>query len=377
MATIPDHQNNIRSNEDGEEAEFTKALQMARSIFFPMVLKAAIDLDLLDIIAKASPPGAAGCKLSPTEIASHLTTTNPDAASIVDRILRFLASYSIITYDLATSKDGHVQKLYGLAPIAKYFLNDDDGISPIPHLVFVTDRYVHESWYHLKQATLEAGTIPFVKAHGMHLFELAAKNDELSSKLNNAMSNLTAGVMKKILGLYKGFEGISQVVDVGGGLGTNLKLIISKYPHIKAINFDLPQVIKDATPFPGVDHVEGDMFVEVPQGDIIFLKCVLHNWDDNRCLKLLKNCYNALPEFGKVVVVESILPEEPTTDSGSQATLAVDIIGFNLLPGAKERTEEEYKALASKAGFTTFKLVCCAYNYWLMEFHKNAHEDSS
>ncbi|XVE62632.1 hypothetical protein DITRI_Ditri06bG0134300 [Diplodiscus trichospermus] len=377
MATIPDHQNNIRSNEDGEEVEFIKALQIARSIFFPMVLKAAIDLDLLEIIAKASPPGTAGCKLSPTEIASHLSTTNPDAASIVDRILRFLASYSILTYDLATSKDGHVQKLYGLAPIAKYFLHENDGMSFIPHLAFVTDRYIHESWYHLKEATLEGGAIPFVKAHGMHFFELAAKNDELSSKLNNTMSKATAVVMKKILLLYKGFEGINQVVDVGGGLGTNLKLIISKYPHIKGINFDLPQVIKDAPPFPGVDHVEGDMFVEVPQGDVIFLKSTLHDWDDNRCLKLLKNCYNALPESGKVVVVELILPESPTTDIGSQATLTTDIFIFNLLPGAKERTEEEYKALATKAGFTTFKLVCCVYNFWVMEFHKNANENST
>ncbi|XVE62539.1 hypothetical protein DITRI_Ditri06bG0125700 [Diplodiscus trichospermus] len=339
MATTPNHQNNVRSNEDGE-VEFTKALQMARSIFFPMVLKAAIDLDLLEIIAKASLQGA-GCKLSPTEIASHLSTTNPDAASIVDRILRFLASYSVLTYDLATSKDGHVQKLYGLAPIAKYFLHDDDGISLIPHLAFVTDRYLHESWYHLKEATLEAGAVPFVKAHGMHLFELAAKNNELNSIFNNAMSNYTVVVMKKILEKYKGFEGINKVVDVGGGLGTNIKLIISKYPHIKGINFDLPQAIKDAPPFPGVDHVGGDMFVEVPQGDFIFLKWILHDWDDNRCLKLLKNCYNALPESGKVVVVELILPEPPTTDIVSQTTLITDLLVFNLLPGAKERTEGE------------------------------------
>ncbi|XVE62538.1 hypothetical protein DITRI_Ditri06bG0125600 [Diplodiscus trichospermus] len=310
MAQIPNHQNNIRSNEDGEdgeELEFSKARHVAMSIFFPMVLKAAIDLDLLEIIVKASPPGS-GCKLSPTEIASRPPTMNPDAASIVDRILRVLASYSLLTYDLVTSKNEHVQKLYGLAPVAKYFLHNDEGISLISLLAIATNKFLHESWYHLKEATLEAGAMPFVKAHGMHFFELAAKNDELSGKFNNTMSNPTV------------------------------------VPHIKGINFDLPHVIKDAPPLPGVDHVGGDMFVEVPQGDVIFPKWILHDWDDNRCLTLLKNCYNALPD---------------------------------LLPGAKERTEEDYKAMASKAGFTTFKLVFCAYNYWVMELHKNAHEDPS
>ncbi|XVE62540.1 hypothetical protein DITRI_Ditri06bG0125800 [Diplodiscus trichospermus] len=375
MAPILDNQNNIRSSED-EEVEFSQARHIVLSVFFPMILKAAIDLDLLEIIAKASPPGV-GCKLSATEIASRLPTWNPGAASIVDRILRILASHSILTYDLATSKDGHVQALYGLAPIAKYFLHYDDGISLIPQLATLTGKYFHESWYHLKEATLEGGAVPFVKAHGMHLFELAAKNDELSDMFNNTMSNLTAIVMKKLLGIYKGFEGITQLVDVGGGLGTNLKLIISKHPHIKGINFDLPQVIKDAPPFPGVDHVEGDMFVEVPKGDAIFLKWILHDWDDNLCMKLLQNCYNALPGSGKVVVVELILPESPMTDIVSQDTLISDIGVFNLIPGAKERTKEEFKALATKAGFTTFKIVCCAYSYWVMEFHKNALENSS
>ncbi|XWS58548.1 hypothetical protein CRYUN_Cryun08bG0043500 [Craigia yunnanensis] len=373
MNSVLDHQNDITSNE--EEEEWYQAMQVATSTVLPMVLKAAIDLDLLEIIAKAS-SDSTGCKLSPTEIASRLPTTNPDAPSIIDRILRVLASHSVLTCDLVTGKDGHVQRLFGLAPIAKYFLHNDDGISLISSLAISTDRYYLEPWYHLKEATLEGGSVPFVKAHGMDLFELAAKNEDKNGKFNDAMGNLTAIVMNKILGIYKGFEGINQLVDVGGGLGTNLKLIVSQYPQLKGINFDVPHVIKDAPHFPGVDHVEGDMFIEVPQGEVIFMKWVLHDWDDDRCLKLLKNCYNALPEFGKVVVVESIMPESPMTDIVTKNTLIFDICLFNVVPGAKERTKEEYKALARKAGFTTFKLVCCAYSYWVMEFHKNVENSS-
>ena len=67
------------------------------------------------------------------------------------------------------------------------------------------------------------------------------------------MYNHTTIVVKKILEVYKGFEPtIKQLVDVGGGLGVNLNLITSTYPHIKGINFDLPHVIKHAPSYPGM-----------------------------------------------------------------------------------------------------------------------------
>ncbi|KAK8701727.1 hypothetical protein V6N13_020106 [Hibiscus sabdariffa] len=110
------------------------------------------------------------------------------------------------------------------------------------------------------------------KAFGKHLFELLATDDEMSKNFNRAMSVYTDLVMNKVLETYKGFEGVSQVVDVGGGVGTNLKLIVSNYPQIKGVNFDLPQVIKDAVPFPGVEHLSGYMFTKIPKAEVIFMK---------------------------------------------------------------------------------------------------------
>ncbi|OMO70438.1 O-methyltransferase, family 2 [Corchorus olitorius] len=136
-----------------------------------MVLKAAVDLDLLEIIAKATPEGR---KLSPIEIASHLPTKNSDAPSIIDRILRVLASHSVLKCDVATSEDGRAQRLYGLAPIGRYFLHNDNGISLFPGLSLATSKICLESWYYLKEATLE-GNIPFVKAHGMQFLSLVPK----------------------------------------------------------------------------------------------------------------------------------------------------------------------------------------------------------
>ncbi|OMO70453.1 O-methyltransferase, family 2 [Corchorus olitorius] len=302
---------NITSNLEEEEKCYFQAMKVATSTVLPMVLKAAVDLDLLEIIAKATPEGR---KLSPIEIASHLPAKNSDAPSIIDRILRVLASHSLLTCDVVTDEDGCAQRLYGLSPIGRYFLHNDNGISLIPSLLLSSHKTFIEPWYYLKEATLEGGT-PFIKAYGMHFFEFSAKNGEVNAQFNNTMSNLTVIVMNKILEKYKGFEGINLLVDVGGGLGTNLNLIVSKYPQIKGINFDLPHVVKDAPHYPGINHIGGDMFIEVPHGDVIFMKWILHDWDDDRCLKLLKNCYNALPESGKVIVIGPIVPESPSTDN--------------------------------------------------------------
>ncbi|KAL5572236.1 hypothetical protein UlMin_021834 [Ulmus minor] len=184
------------------------------------------------------------------------------------------------------------------------------------------------------------------------------------------MHDDTIIVMKKILEFYKGFEHLSQLVDVGGGLGVTLNLITSKYPHIKGINFDLPRVIQQAPSYPGVEHVGGDMFERVPSGDAIFMKWILHNWNDEKCLKLLKNCYNAIPSNGKVIVVDEVLPVKVDSSTATKRTFQIDMVMMTQLQGAKERNQQEILALATAAGFSDVKFDCCVYNFCVMEFLK-------
>lgn len=102
----------------------------------------------------------------------------------------------------------------------------------------------------MKDAVLE-GEVPFDKAHGMRAFPYLGTDPRLNNVFNKGMLNPTTIVMKKILETYKGFEGLNEVVDVGGGVGATLHMIISKYPHIKGINYDLPHVIAEADTFKG------------------------------------------------------------------------------------------------------------------------------
>lgn len=111
-----------------------------------------------------------------------------------------------------------------------------------------------ECRYHLKDAVLDGG-IPFNKAYGMTAFEYHGTDPRFNKVFNQGMSNHSTITMKKILETYKGFDGLKTVVDVGGGTGATLNMIVSKYPSIKGINFDLPHVIEDAPSYPGIIYI--------------------------------------------------------------------------------------------------------------------------
>ncbi|KAJ8465890.1 hypothetical protein OPV22_028442 [Ensete ventricosum] len=147
-------------------------------------------------------------------------------------------------------------------------------------------------------------------------------------------------------------------------------MITAKHPHIKGINFDLPHVVSDAKPLPGVQHVSGDMFEAVPRGDAIFLKWILHDWSDEHCAKLLKNCWKALPEKGKVIVMECILPVVPEPSIATQVIYPLDVCMSVYYVEGKERTEEEFRALAKDAGFSGFNAAHVFLGMSVMEFTK-------
>ncbi|KAI3678717.1 hypothetical protein L6452_38020 [Arctium lappa] len=357
-----------------EEEELLRVTQMVGAAVLPMVIKTAIELDLFEIMAKVTRGGGGGGgdgggRFTSSDIVSHLPTRNPETPIIIERILRYFVTKSILTCEVLTHENGEIQKLYGMAPICKYFVSNEEGVSFANFFLFQNDKVVMDSWYHLKDAVLEGG-IPFNKAHGENIFEYQAKNKRFGEIFNKAMYGNTAILMKMVLEKYDGFEGVKEVVDVGGGLGATLKIILSKYPKIKGINFDMPHVLKVAPPYPGVEHVGGDMFHSVPKGDVIFMKWILHDWGDEYCIKLLKNCRKALPEKGKVVVLESIVQEEQQSKSDVMSNIDGDMVMLAINPGGKERTAKEYEALATQSGFGSSKIVCGVSFYSIFEFYK-------
>ncbi|GFP93711.1 caffeic acid 3-o-methyltransferase 1 [Phtheirospermum japonicum] len=340
-------------------------MQLATAFMLPMALKSAIELNLLELIKKAGP----AAYVSPADLVAQIPTTNPAAQDMLDRILRLLVTHSVLNCRLQSLPDGGVERLYSLAPVCEFLTKNEDGASMAPLLLMLLDKVSMENWYHIKDAFLE-GEMPFNKAHGMSLFDYNGIDKRFSKLFYEAMANPSTIKIKKILETYDGFEGLKSMVDIGGGSGSILNMIISKYPSIKGINFDLPHIIEHAPCYSGVDHVGGDMFVSVPKANAIFMMWILNYWSDEYCLKLLKNCYEALPENGKVICVEFVLSDGPDNGLPAKNMANFDLIVLGLSLGGKERTENEFQALAKGAGFKEFHKVCCAYDYWVMEFCK-------
>lgn len=353
------------SNQDEDSVHF--AMQLGTCCVFPMVLKSVIELDVLDIIAQAGP----AAHLSPSEIASHLPTQNPDAPSMLDRMLRLLAAYSVIQCSHRTLPDGKVERLYGLTPVCKFLTKKKgEGLSLASQALMNMDEVFMQSWFHLDKTVLQGG-IPFNNRFGMPLFEYLGSDLRFSKIFHTAMSDLTSINVKKFVETYKGFDGLTSLVDVGGGIGTQLHMIVSKYPHIRGTNFDLPEVVENAPTYQGVQHVGGDMFESVPKGEAILIKGVCHNWNDEECVKLFKNCNEALPENGKLILAEYLLPEVVDSSAGTKIAVDMDMLMLTLVNNGKERTKEEFEALGKAAGFNDFQVVLCAYHTYIMELRKN------
>ncbi|XP_057426714.1 isoliquiritigenin 2'-O-methyltransferase-like [Lotus japonicus] len=355
------------SPEQTEDAACLSAMLACTNIVYPAVLNAAIELNLFEIIAKATPPGAF---MSPTEIASKIPTQHSDLPNRLERMLRLLASYSILTFSTRTTEHGSTERVYGLSQVGKYYAPDESQGYLASFVPFLYYPPLLQVWSNFNEAVVDEDIDVFKKLHGVTKYQYMEKDQKMNQIFNKAMVDICATEMKRMLAIYTGFEGISTLVDVGGGHGQNLKMITSKYPLIKGINFDLPQVIENAQLIPGIEHVGGDMFATVPHGDAIILKAVCHNWSDEKCVEFLSNCHKALSPKGKVIVVEFILPEEPKATEESQLVSSLDNIMF-ITAGGRERTEKQFENLCKLSGFSKFQVACRAFStLGVMEFYK-------
>ncbi|GJR24731.1 caffeic acid 3-O-methyltransferase-like protein [Tanacetum coccineum] len=320
------------------ENEFTYAMQLVTSTSLTMVLVTTIKLKVFDAIAEVGP----NAQLSAKDIASRLSIPNQDAPNMLDRMLRLLASHSVVTCSQVEHESRPV-RLYGLAPVAKYFITNKDGASLGGLMEMVQSKVFIDSWFKLKDSVIDGG-IAFENFHGTQLFKYMAldENTRFKEVFDNAMVSCTKIVMNEILECYRGFDNIKCLVDVGGGLGGTL----------------------------GIEHVAGDMFQEVPKGDAIFMKWILHDWNDDDCTKLLKNCYKALPAHGKAIVLDGILPFLPDTSCSFKSTTQMDVLMMTQVCGGKERTYDEFLILAKSAGFAGIRKECLVCNFWVMEFYK-------
>ncbi|KAG0579947.1 hypothetical protein KC19_4G137000 [Ceratodon purpureus] len=350
------------------------AFQLVTMSALPGALAALARLNIFEALAKAGDDA----QLTAAELAERALPGKSINMSYLSRLLRMVSGKNILREVVTTTGDKNgapvaVERRYALEPIAR-FLVDDPERGSFVHLLltYQSPGAFLQTWEHLHESVLDDAIQPFARAHGMNAWEFGKHNPQFDKVFNKAMAGNSKIYMRAILDAYHGFEDVKVVVDVGGGFAAALSLITARYPHIKGINFDQPHVIDVCPELPGVEHVSGNMFESVPSGgDAIFMKYILHDWDDESCLKILKNCYQALPAHGKVIAVDNMLPEIIDFEGGDPMALQVDIhmLAFND-SGARERTERELVKLGLAAGFNKVKVVCKVDLLAVTEFHK-------
>ncbi|KAK6919018.1 Plant methyltransferase dimerization [Dillenia turbinata] len=313
-----------------------------------MAVKSAVELRIPDIIHSHN------STVTLSQIASEIESpTNQMDLNSLARIMRLLVRRKIFT---AQTPSNGGEMLYGLTNSSRCLLHGSKP-SLAPLLLLECHPWMLTPWHFLSQCVKEGG-LPFEKAHRCGLWDLASTNPEFNGVINDAMTGITKIMMEAVIeGYNDGFGRIGSMVDVGGGTGSAMARVAKNFPHIKCVNFDLPHVIATAPAHEGVHHIGGDMFDVIPKANAIFMKGVMHDWSDQDCVKILKNCREAIPEkIGKVIIVEVVL--RPDGDGPFDDTnLAVDLVLFAHTSGGKERTEEEWKKVLEEGGFPRYNII--------------------
>jgi hypothetical protein len=208
---------------------------------------------------------------------------------------------------------------------------------------------------------VKRGTSPFENVHKVPSYEYLRRHPELE-RLLSRLQRGTEGENTSIARAFK-FDRFRKVVDVGGSSGHLLAAILRRYPTVNGVLFDLPQVAARTRRDPvfrsprlrgRVEFAGGDFFKGVPAGaDAYLVRFVLHNWDDDECVKILRNCRRAMASGGSVLVLEHVLSDPGVTGDFTR----IGDIGMLALNGGQERSRRDYARLFARAGLALRRTV--------------------
>jgi SAM-dependent methyltransferase len=204
--------------------------------------------------------------------------------------------------------------------------------------------------------TVQTAQPSFERLYGASFFDYLAAHPDDAAIFNAAMSS-SPDHLTAIVGAYD-FSKFEQIVDVGGGHGLLLATILSANPHLRGVLYDLPGVVAGSSALKQepislrCEIIGGDFFKGVPAGaDAYILKGIIHDWNDEAALKILKNCRRAIRPDGRLLLAERVL-----TSSSDPATALMDMLMMVLTTG-RERTESEFRSLLQEAGFSMLQVI--------------------
>ncbi len=270
-------------------------------------------------------------------------------ADALGRLLRALIGKGIFRQ----RRDGR----YELNPLAAT-LRSDAPISMSCAAQFYGSREQRERWTLLVDSIRTGGTVvPALR--GAESFDYFAGQPELAGLFNRTMTSVSELTDGPVVAGYD-FSAYPTIVDVGGGHGPLLAAILAGAPASRGVLYDLPRVVADAPDLlrehkvaDRVHIADGSFFDSVPAGgDAYILKNILHDWPDEKAVRILRNVRTAAGPRAAVLLIEMVIPKHDRDFPGKWVDLEMLL---NL--GARERTADEYRALLNEAGLQMTRVV--------------------
>ena len=279
------------------------------------------------------------------DIASRVGA-DPDA---LYRLMRALASKGLLRHRRNDS--------FSLTKVGEALRSDVAG-SMRDMVLFIGHQARWEDWGSLLHS-VQTGEPAVLKLRGMPYWDYLETDPDLAQVFNNAMT-ATSGMTNEIALSAYDFTGFKLIVDVGGGHGLLLSTILHRAPDARGLLYDLPAVVAGADPVLQAAGVadrctaEGGSFLEqVPGGgDAYVMKNIIHDWDDESSLTILRNIRTAIAPGGKLLLFEMVLPERATSFLGFQLDLEMLVT-----VGGRERTRADYKKLFGQTGFRLDRVI--------------------
>jgi hypothetical protein len=275
-----------------------------------------------------------------------LTSTNPDA---LFRLMRMLSAQGVFRL----RKD----KCFELTNLSKSLI---DGPGSLRNMVISHSGTIHWRLFQELPYSLQTGKSAAEKVLGTDLFSYAEKNDPEKSLFIEAMAE-TSDLMSMALFAAYDFSKYPVITDIGGGNGRMLALMLDQYPTSRGILFDRSYIVETAknrnsSMFDSgrLQLCGGDFFSDqLPMADLYLMKNILHDWDDEKSVLLLKNLHRSIPRNARLLIVDSVIKNDNSYSYGKM----IDILMLVVSDNGRERTREEFEKITGEAGFTINRII--------------------
>ncbi len=312
--------------------------QMVIGKWISQAIGTVVEIGVPDRLAKGSRP------------CSDLARETKVSEDGLYRLLRALASVGLFAET--------ANRRFKLTPMGQLLRRDHpESVAGYAH--FTAHDSTWRPWGRLGYS-VKSGLPAFDDVFGVPIFDYLAKNPNAASVFDGAMTSISTVEAVMTCDAYD-FKGIETLMDVAGGHGLLLTTVLRRHKKMRGMLFDLPHVIAGATAtftragIMGRVRIEsGDFFKKLPSGaDAIIMKHIIHDWDDDSAVLILKSCREALGPRGKVLIVDPVLPPANVPHYGK----LLDLEMLVLTPRGRERTKAEFVKLLRRAGFRLSRVV--------------------